>query len=68
MAVQDRWGKSLLELGGNNALIVNNDADVKMVSQWTAKGIHMTLNHRLSPVLSLLVWGPPASGAPPSGG
>merc|ERR1712113_94110 len=31
MAVQDRWGKHLLELGGNNALIVNNDADVKMV-------------------------------------
>ena len=27
-----RWGKHLLELGGNNALIVNNDADVKMVS------------------------------------
>ena len=26
-----RWGKHLLELGGNNALIVNNDADVKMV-------------------------------------
>ena len=37
MAVQDRWGKSLLELGGNNALIVNNDADVKMVSRWTEK-------------------------------
>jgi acyl-CoA reductase-like NAD-dependent aldehyde dehydrogenase len=31
MTVQDRWGKHLLELGGNNALIVNNDADVKMV-------------------------------------
>jgi len=31
MAVQDRWGKHLLELGGNNALIVNDDADVRMV-------------------------------------
>ena len=37
MAVQDRWGKSLLGLGGNNALIVNNDADVKMVSRWTER-------------------------------
>ena len=26
-----RFGKSLLELGGNNALIVNEDADVEMV-------------------------------------
>eukprot|EP00057_Strongylocentrotus_purpuratus_P033890 XP_793156.3 PREDICTED: alpha-aminoadipic semialdehyde dehydrogenase [Strongylocentrotus purpuratus] len=29
--VQDRFGKSLLELGGNNAIIVLNDADLDMV-------------------------------------
>jgi len=29
--VQERFGKSLLELGGNNAIIVNDDADVDMV-------------------------------------
>ncbi|XP_063955718.1 alpha-aminoadipic semialdehyde dehydrogenase-like [Lytechinus pictus] len=29
--VQDRFGKSLLELGGNNAIIVMNDADLDMV-------------------------------------
>ncbi|XP_008543859.1 putative aldehyde dehydrogenase family 7 member A1 homolog [Microplitis demolitor] len=28
--VQERFGKSLLELGGNNALIVANDADLEM--------------------------------------
>jgi len=31
MTVQDRFGKHLLELGGNNALIVNKDADIDMV-------------------------------------
>jgi len=31
LAVQARWGKHLLELGGNNALIVNEDADLDMV-------------------------------------
>lgn len=30
VAVQQRFGKSILELGGNNALIVNDDADVDM--------------------------------------
>ena len=29
--VQERFGKSLLELGGNNAIIVNEDADLDMV-------------------------------------
>lgn len=31
LTVQARWGKHLLELGGNNALIVNEDADLDMV-------------------------------------
>ncbi|XP_065217197.1 putative aldehyde dehydrogenase family 7 member A1 homolog [Planococcus citri] len=31
--VQERFGKVLLELGGNNAIIVNEDADLDMVSQ-----------------------------------
>lgn len=31
IAVQKRWGKSLLELGGNNAILVNHDANLDMV-------------------------------------
>ena len=29
--VQDRFGRHILELGGNNAIIVNEDADLKLV-------------------------------------
>ena len=29
--VQRRFGRILLELGGNNAAIINHDADVEMV-------------------------------------
>ena len=31
VTVQKRFGRHLLELGGNNAMIVNDDADVAMV-------------------------------------
>ncbi|XP_041369169.1 alpha-aminoadipic semialdehyde dehydrogenase-like [Gigantopelta aegis] len=31
LMVQERFGKFLLELGGNNAIVVNDDADVDMV-------------------------------------
>lgn len=31
LTVQERFGKHLLELGGNNALIVADDADLEMV-------------------------------------
>lgn len=31
MAVQQRFGKHILELGGNNAIVVNEDADLEMV-------------------------------------
>ena len=33
LAVQGRFGKHLLELGGNNALIVDEDADLEMVAR-----------------------------------
>lgn len=33
MEVQKRFGKHLLELGGNNALLVAEDADLNMVVQ-----------------------------------
>lgn len=29
--MQQRFGRTILELGGNNALIVNEDADIEMV-------------------------------------
>lgn len=31
VTVQERFGKSILELGGNNAIIVADDADIDMV-------------------------------------
>lgn len=31
VAVQERFGKKILELGGNNAIIVEDDADLEMV-------------------------------------
>lgn len=33
MKVQERFGKPLLELGGNNAIIVAEDANLDMVAQ-----------------------------------
>ncbi|KAJ9596927.1 hypothetical protein L9F63_012052, partial [Diploptera punctata] len=33
MLVQERFGRHLLELGGNNALVVNEDADIDLVSR-----------------------------------
>merc|ERR1711976_647340 len=33
LAFQERFGKHLLELGGNNALIVDEDADLEMVAR-----------------------------------
>ena len=29
--VQERFGKKILELGGNNAIVVDEDADLEMV-------------------------------------
>lgn len=31
MMVQERFGKKILELGGNNAIVVEEDADLEMV-------------------------------------
>ena len=31
LAVTERFGKTLLELGGNNAIVVDQDADLDMV-------------------------------------
>ena len=31
MMVQERFGRRLLELGGNNAILVNEDADMDLV-------------------------------------
>lgn len=33
LRVQERFGKSLLELGGNNAIVVAEDADLDMVNK-----------------------------------
>ena len=33
MLVQERFGKKILELGGNNAIVVDRDADLDMVTR-----------------------------------
>ncbi|XP_014246459.1 alpha-aminoadipic semialdehyde dehydrogenase [Cimex lectularius] len=33
LLVQERFGKTILELGGNNAIVVSHDADLEMVAQ-----------------------------------
>lgn len=62
MVVQERFGKSLLELGGNNAIIVNEDADLDMVVRAVlfacvgTAGQRCTTTRRLVSVMSGEVW------------
>lgn len=47
--MQDRFGKALLELGGNNAAIVDKDADLDLALQavvFAAVGTAYVLNSR----------------------
>lgn len=54
--VQDRFGKALLELGGNNAAIVDKDADLDLALQavvFAAVGTAYVSSFSYSPLLSL---------------
>ncbi|KAL1490722.1 hypothetical protein ABEB36_013371 [Hypothenemus hampei] len=53
--VQKRFGKSLLELGGNNALIVAEDADLKMVIPATLFACIGTSGQRCTTTRRLIV-------------
>lgn len=53
--VQQRFGKLLLELGGNNAIIVNDDADLNMVIPATVFAAVGTAGQRCTTTRRLLV-------------
>lgn len=55
VAVQNRFGKLLLELGGNNAIIVNNDANLDMVIPATLFAAAGTAGQRCTTVRRMFV-------------
>jgi aldehyde dehydrogenase (NAD+) len=55
VAVADRLGKSLLELGGNNAVIVAEDADMKLVVRSTLFGAVGTAGQRCTTTRRVLI-------------
>lgn len=54
-AVANRFGRSLLELGGNNAIIVLNDADLKLVVPSVLFGAVGTAGQRCTSTRRLIV-------------
>jgi aldehyde dehydrogenase (NAD+) len=54
-AVAARLGKSLLELGGNNAIIVEPDAELKMVVPGTVFGAVGTCGQRCTSTRRLII-------------
>ncbi|KFM61509.1 Alpha-aminoadipic semialdehyde dehydrogenase, partial [Stegodyphus mimosarum] len=55
MQVQNRFGRSLLELGGNNAIIVAEDADLNMVIQSAVFACVGTAGQRCTTTRRLIV-------------
>ncbi|CAH0559480.1 unnamed protein product [Brassicogethes aeneus] len=55
MEVQKRFGKHLLELGGNNALIIADDADLNMVVQATLFACVGTAGQRCTTTRRLII-------------
>ncbi|XP_044734991.1 putative aldehyde dehydrogenase family 7 member A1 homolog isoform X2 [Chrysoperla carnea] len=53
--VQKRFGKHLLELGGNNAIIVNEDADIDMVITSTVFACAGTAGQRCTTTRRLII-------------
>jgi aldehyde dehydrogenase family 7 protein A1 len=53
--VQSRFGKSLLELGGNNAIIVADDADLEMVVRATVFACAGTAGQRCTTTRRLIL-------------
>ncbi len=55
VAVAERFGKSLLELGGNNAIIVTEDADLKMTIVGAVFGAVGTAGQRCTTTRRLII-------------
>ena len=55
MEVQQRFGRSILELGGNNAIIVAEDADIDMVIQSAVFACAGTAGQRCTTTRRLIV-------------
>lgn len=55
LKVQDRFGKHLLELGGNNAIIVAADADLDIVIQSAVFACVGTAGQRCTTTRRLIV-------------
>lgn len=53
--IQERFGRSILELGGNNALIVNEDADLEMVIRSSVFACVGTAGQRCTTLRRLIV-------------
>ena len=53
--VAERFGKSLLELGGNNAIIIAPDADLKMVVPGAVFGAVGTAGQRCTSTRRLII-------------
>ena len=53
--VAERFGKSLLELGGNNAIIITPDADLKMVVPGAVFGAVGTAGQRCTSTRRLII-------------
>ena len=56
--VAERFGKSLLELGGNNAIIITPDADLKMVVPGAVFGAVGTAGQRCTSTRRLIIHDP----------
>ena len=62
MAVQERFGKSILELGGNNAILVDETADVDILMNelinglFVANGQCCTSTRRLASFLIIIIY------------
>jgi len=55
VAVADRLGRSLLELGGNNAIIITPDANIKMATQAVLFGAVGTAGQRCTSTRRLII-------------
>ena len=56
MLVQERFGKKILELGGNNAIVVDADSDLDMVVRSVLFAAVGTAGQRCTTTRRLVTW------------
>ena len=56
MLVQERFGKKILELGGNNAIVVDEDSDLDMVVRSVLFAAVGTAGQRCTTTRRLVRW------------